>query len=270
MKSPLLDYFNWAANNYADSEPAFGPLVDKLIGFADLQPGERVLDVGTGSGLAARSAIRSNCLVFALDFSHSMLGIARGQGVGNLIQSDMHNLALGSSAFDVVLASFALNSTDPARCLSEIWRVLLPGGRVVLQEWGAADPLSVLVADTIADYAVADPPPELAAVRAAVEIAVPWDDIDGPEDVVAIMAEIGFLDVEMEVLQESVVLSDAESFMRYKLAWPDRRAEIDAMGAETRRLCLSDLEENLATHTEGNGKLIWQPDIFRIRAFKSG
>ncbi|MBN1310417.1 MAG: methyltransferase domain-containing protein [Anaerolineae bacterium] len=264
MDSLLLDYFNCAAHRYVDIEPAYGPLADGLIGFAKLQPGDRVLDVGTGSGLAARGSVRAGCTAFAVDYSRAMLGVAKSQGVGNLLQSDTHDLALRSSTFDVVLASFALNSTDPTRCLSEARRVLAPGGRVALQEWGAPDPLTVLVWDTIADYAVEEPPPELAAVRAAVEAPVLWDDIEGPDDVVAIMVETGFCDVEMEVVRPAVVLPDVDVFMRYKLAWPDRHAEIDAMPMEIRQLCLGDLQENLAAHVEEDGSMIWQPEIFRV------
>ena len=195
-----------AASQYADIEPAFGPLANGLIDFVRLRASESVLDVGTGSGLAARASLSSCRTVLALDFSRAMLRSAKGYGVGNLLQSDMHDLALSSSVFDVVLASFALNSTDPVRCLSEIDRVLLPGGRFAMQEWGASDPLSMLVTDTIAIYAVDDPPSELDTVRTAVEIAVPWDDVDEPEDVVCMVKEAGFCDIAMEIVRPSVLL----------------------------------------------------------------
>ncbi|MBN1428174.1 MAG: methyltransferase domain-containing protein [Anaerolineae bacterium] len=268
MKSSLLDYFDRAAGHYRDVEPAFGPLADALIEVARLKAGEWVLDVGAGSGLVARSGIALACFVFALDFSRAMLQIARGNGVDNLLQSDMRHLSLRSSTFDVVLASFALNSTDPMRSLAEIWRVLVPEGRFVLQEWGAPDPLSEIVSDTIAEYAVDDPLPELAAMRAMVATPVPWDDIDGPDDIVAMAAETGFCDVEVGIVCLPVILPDVGAFIRYKLAWPDRRVEINAMDVETRRLCLGDLQENLAAYAEDNGSLIWRPKIFRIRAFK--
>jgi ubiquinone/menaquinone biosynthesis C-methylase UbiE len=264
----LLDYFGRAAGRYDDVEPAFEPLAVGLVHFARLGSGQCVLDVGTGTGLAARQCVSLGSTVFALDFSRPMLESARRHGVANLFQTDSHHLAAASNAFDVVLASFALNSTDPVRSLAEMWRVLVPGGQLALQEWGVLDPLSGLVSDTVAGYAVEDPPPDLAVMRASMETRLPWDNIDGPDDIVKIAEDTGFRDIEVEVVQPAVTLPRVEVFLRYKLAWPDRRAEIDAMPPETRRLCLGDLQENLAAHAEVDGSLIWQPQVFRIRARK--
>lgn len=264
----LQDYFDQAAPRYAAIEPAFGPLVDELIVLAAPEARQRVLDVGTGSGLAARRCIGLNRVVYGLDFSRQMLKAARGYGLGNLLQSDMHQLALGSGSFDVVLASFALNSVDPARSLAEMHRVLTPGGRLALQEWGASDPLSELVSDTVAAYAVDEAPPALAAMRAAMEAPAPWDDLDGADDVADLAEDVGFVNVEMTLAQRLVRLADVETFIRYKLAWPNRRAEIDAMAMETRQLCVSDLHENLAARAEPDGSLLWQPEVIRIRACK--
>lgn len=264
----LQHYYDQVALRYLDIEPIFGSLVDGLVELAAPHSHQRVLDVGTGSGLAVRRCVKLSRMVCGLDFSHRMLRAASEYGLGNLLQSDMHNLALGSSAFDVVLASFALNSVDPACSLAEIRRVLAPGGRLVIQEWGASDPLSELVSDTVAGYAVDDPPPALAAMRAVMETPVPWDDLDGPDDIAALVRDVGFVDVEMTLERLLIRLPGVEAFIRYKLAWPNHRAEIDAMAVEARRLCLSDLRENLAARTEPGGSLPWQPEVIRVRACK--
>ena len=55
----LRSYFDRAAPHYATLiEPAYAPLAEALVKDAAIQPGERVLDLGTGSGLAARQALR--------------------------------------------------------------------------------------------------------------------------------------------------------------------------------------------------------------------
>jgi SAM-dependent methyltransferase len=268
FKVSLQHYYDQVAPRYVDIEPAFGPLVDELIALAAPKAHERVLDAGTGTGLAARRCVDLSRMVCGLDFSRQMLETARGYGSGNLLRSDIHQLPLGSSAFDVVLASFALNSADPARSLSEVCRVLVPGGRLVFQEWSVLDPLSELVLDTVAGYAVDDPPPALAAMRALMEAPVPWDDLDGPDDIETLVKDVGFADIEMKLERALVRLPDVETFIRYKVAWPNRWAEIDAMPGETRRLCLSDLRENLAARAEPDGSLAWQPEVIRIWACK--
>lgn len=268
FKASLQAYFDQAAPRYVDIEPVFGPLVDGLVALAAPQSHERVLDAGTGSGLAARRCISLSRAVVGLDFSRQMLRAASRYGLPLLLQSDMHSLALRAGAFDVVLVSFALNGGDPGLSLPEMWRVLAPGGRLAIQEWGVLDPLSELVSETMAGYVVEHPSPALCAMRAVIEAPAPWDDLDGPDDVAALVERVGFSGVEMAVERPLVRLPGVETFIRYRLAWPSRRAEVDAMSVEARQLCLSDLRENLAAHTEPDGSLCWQPEVIRICAYK--
>ena len=269
QRASLLAYFDGAALNYPQAvEPAFAPLAEALVRYAALQPGEQVIDLGTGSGLAARLAAGEGRFVAALDLSHKMLLAARQQKTPHLIRADLHRVGLRADVFDVALAAFAFNSTDPTLSLREAHRILRPGGRLVLHEWGVIDPLSELVSDTIAGYAVEEAPPELATLREAMDQPLPWDDIEDEDDLLEALQEAGFARIEIESLTIPVRLPDVGTFIRYKLAWPSRRAELAAMPDEIRRLCLHDLEENLAARAENDGGLLWQPVVVRARACK--
>lgn len=265
--SRLLAYFEEAAPGYAaDIEPAFLPLAASLVRAASLQPTDRVLDLGSGTGLVARLA-RAHCAaVTALDFSHRMLQQAAQLGASQPVQGDMHGLPLRSAAFDVVLAALAFNSTDPARSMAEAFRVLKPGGRLVMQEWGTVDSLSVLLEETLSDYAVEDPPPALAARREARFAYHPWDELETSEDIVTMLQDAGFTGVAVDVVTPPVTFDSVMRFIRYKFAWPFRRAELNAMPADVRALCLSDLEENLEALAEPDGTLIWEPNLVRVFA----
>ncbi|GAB4469746.1 MAG: hypothetical protein Kow00124_05210 [Anaerolineae bacterium] len=265
----LAGYFDEAAANYAEHiEPAFGPLAAVLVRSAGVQLGERVLDLGTGSGAAARHAAALGAEAFALDFSPAMLAAARRQGTPNLLCADMHALPLASCSFDVVLAAFAFNSTDPTISMAEARRVLKPGGRLALHEWGTEDALEAILNDTLAAYAVEDPPPDLALIRERAEVPLPWDTLESMEDIVGVLRGAGFVRIRAAVINPTVWFEDARSFMRYKLAWPIRQAELRAMPPDVRSLCLSDLEENLGARAETDGRLRWQPNVVQIMAYR--
>ncbi len=265
----LLAYYEEAATRYEAIEPAFGPLAARLVHAAQLRPGERVIDLGTGSGLAARLAMQKGCWVCGLDFSPQMLHTARRKGLYILVQGDMHCLPFQAGTFDVALAAFAFNSTDPTLSLREACRVLKRGGRLVLAEWGHTDLLSSLLYDTLAEYQVEEPSPDLAARRAERQRPHPWDALEDLDDLKDALQQAGFARTRVWATTATVRFNNVGDFIRYKLAWPSRHAELEAMSPEVRALCLSDLHENLGQYADRFGRLIWQPEIVLARAVKA-
>ena len=104
------------------------------------KPGERILDLGAGTGSSSASLARSGAQVIAADFSPGMLaeGRRRHGDIRNLsfVQADAENLPFGDDEFDAVTMSYALrNVHDPKRALRELFRVTAPGGRLVINEF---------------------------------------------------------------------------------------------------------------------------------------
>lgn len=150
----------------------FAPVVDAVINRASLRPGERVLDLGTGTGAVA---VRAAVLVgptgrlLGIDISREMLTLAE-QMAANL---GLHNvdfreggaeaIPADDASFDVVLASLSLMYViDRAAAAQEIARVLRPDGRFVAAVW--AGPQSsdiVLFQQTAGSFA---PPPPVRGV----------------------------------------------------------------------------------------------------------
>jgi demethylmenaquinone methyltransferase / 2-methoxy-6-polyprenyl-1,4-benzoquinol methylase len=103
---------------------------------ARVGPGDRVLDVATGTGDLAVELRRRGCDVVGLDFSAGMLDRARAKEPGvDWVQGDALALPYADGAFAAATVGFgARNFSDLARGLGEMTRVVRPGGRVVVLE----------------------------------------------------------------------------------------------------------------------------------------
>jgi ubiquinone/menaquinone biosynthesis C-methylase UbiE len=122
---------------------------ERVIALAGLQPGERVLDVATGTGVAAFLALDplgSDGHVTATDLSGKMVEAARVEadrrGVTNMTfeRVDAEELAYGDGEFDVALCVLGLMyPADPDRAIQQMHRVLRPGGRAAVCVWGRRD-----------------------------------------------------------------------------------------------------------------------------------
>ncbi len=109
-------------------------------------PGARVLDCATGTGdlaLALRRAVAPGGAVVAIDFCAAMLGPAQHKasraGLSDIRFEVADALALpyAQASFDIATIAFGIrNVDDPVRCLQEMARVVRPGGRVVVLEFG--------------------------------------------------------------------------------------------------------------------------------------
>ena len=119
----------------------FGPTLHpgrlQAIQRMNIQSGERVLEVGVGTGINL-SLYPQNCSVTGIDFSGSMLEIARERAarknIGNvrLLQMDAADLRFADDSFDIVYAPYLISVVpDPIRVAQEMRRVCRPGGRII-------------------------------------------------------------------------------------------------------------------------------------------
>jgi len=107
----------------------------EAIQMAELKPGHRVLDIGAGTGDLSRAA-RAKALeaeIIASDFTYTMLTQKNDWNRINRCNADALHMPFRDSAFDVILSGFLLrNVGDVDKALQEQFRMLKPGGRVVV------------------------------------------------------------------------------------------------------------------------------------------
>jgi SAM-dependent methyltransferase len=146
----------------------FTPVVEGVLARANLAPGARVLDLGTGTGAVAERAARlvgPGGHVVATDISTEMLAVARARMAASrcvnvtLLEGAAENIPAASHDFDVVLASLCLMFViDREAAAREIARVLRPMGRFVAAVWGGPDRCDIVRFQQIAGR-FAGPPP---------------------------------------------------------------------------------------------------------------
>jgi SAM-dependent methyltransferase len=117
------------------------PVAGHLVEFAGISPGEQVLDIATGTGVVAITAARRGARVKALDLTPPLLEAARhnaeiAKAEVEFIDGDAESLPYPDGTFDVVLSQFGhMFAPRPDVAVSEMRRVLKPGGRVAFATW---------------------------------------------------------------------------------------------------------------------------------------
>jgi len=128
-----------------------GPVAERVVALAQLVASETVLDVGTGTGIVAFQAahkVSASGKVIGGDLSKGMLTAATEKalragvnGHGQFQKMDAEALTYDDGSFDAVVSLFALRHfPNPQIALKEMFRVLRPGGRLVIAV-GSGPPL---------------------------------------------------------------------------------------------------------------------------------
>lgn len=142
---------DWGLGRYEDTAQQLEPASAHVVELARLVPGERVLDLGCGTGNAALLAARAGAATIGLDPSARLIGVARERAATEradpeFLVGQAESLPFDDAAFDVVVSVFGvIFSTEPERAISEMLRVLRPRGRALVSAWLPTGPIATLM-----------------------------------------------------------------------------------------------------------------------------
>jgi ubiquinone/menaquinone biosynthesis C-methylase UbiE len=226
------DPYDWDARVDAWEEvaatDAFLALRDRILEAAEARRNDRVLDLGAGTGLVALELAPCVARVVAFDLSQAMLDrleeLAEERSVANvdLVEGDMRSLPFDDESFDLVVSNYVFHHLDdPAKelALSEVRRVLVPGGRLVLCDMMFSLSLQPrdrrLLIDKIRSIAARGPAGLLRIVRNAGRVAVgSWEHPAPPESWQRMLNERRFVGIKVDLLEQEAGIALARRPVR--------------------------------------------------------
>ena len=243
------DPYDWderveAWEEVASSE-AFLGLRDRVCTAAQPSPGDRVVDLGAGTGLLALELAPRVAEVTAVDISERMLerldARAAADGVDNVrpVVGDLRSLPLEDDWATLVVSNYAFHhlvDADKELALTEARRVLAPGGRLVVCDMMFSLSLDArdraLLWHKLAAIARRGPAGVLRIARNAGRVAVGrWEHPSPPEEWERMLRDRRFEQVDVQLLANEAGLATA---LR-PAAYPIGSAASSASGADSRR-----------------------------------
>ena len=243
--------------------PAIGlPLATELVETALLGPGERVLDVACGTGVVARLAaeqVGSAGHVTALDVNPGMLAVARSLSSPVAIEwreGAGEDMQLPDAAYDAALCQMGLQFfADRGAALAELYRVLAPGGRLIVNVPGPMPPVFQILQRGIGNHVS----PEIAKFMSVVF------SLDDAHELEELIAGSGFSEISGRRNTTVLRLPSPEDFL-WQYIWSTPLAEpVGSLSEHERDALMRDVAAEWDRLTE-DGALILVLDVLTVTA----
>jgi SAM-dependent methyltransferase len=248
---------DWWSGGQAARQQIYGAATEMMLDLAGVQAGSQVLDVAAGTGestLMTARRVGPKGHVLAADVSASMLNVAaeaaRKEGLTNVETRVMHaeNLALDTDSFDAVICRIALMLfPNPTKALTEMRRVVKPGGKVAVIVFSAIEknPYHEIPLEIIRRLGNIPPPAP----------GEPWmfalGDPGALEDLYKLA---GFLNLSVHALPiQRRFASAADAIRHMRSSSVDLRELMSRLKDDHRELAWAEIEEKLRQFEGPNG-----------------
>ncbi|HXH80677.1 class I SAM-dependent methyltransferase [Nocardioides sp.] len=228
---PVLAHFDGVADAYDEVLPFFVSFAREAVARTHVDPGARALDVAAGRGAFTAALLEHGADVVAVDGAPRMVALLERDFPSiNAAVMDASRLDFPDEAFDLVACGFALHIVaDPWAAMSEISRVLKPGGEVALTVPGRADGSPDPWEDPLVDL--------YAEFRKYQSDGVGRHGNDADE--AELLADSPLTDVVATTLEVAIPVADGDTYWRWSRSHgsgrfidglsPERRAEMHSL-----------------------------------------
>ena len=226
----------------------------RLLERAQLQPGDHLLDVACGTGIVGRLAERvigSKGKILGIDSDTGMITVARRKA-RHLEWKVGHAGALPEpdQSFNVVTCQFGLMFvSDPREALSEMARVLVPGGRVALAVWDLAEKQTGITAEINLVHRIAGP-------KAARALRAPFY-LGNPHELLKLVEAIGFSDCALSTEAGVARFPNVSALVETDLRNWLPRMRIHLVEEQIERI-LQEAEYDLAPFIRPDGEVVFE------------
>lgn len=233
----------WYSQNAKAWETRFAhrrqPIYREVVRRAQIRPGSRVLDIGTGTGgaaIEALAAVGSDGYVVGIDNAEGMLRIAQEKAVRLAARNvefrllDMSNLEFPEGSFDSVISSFAIYAAFPPGIgVREAHRVLRKGGKLTFCMFGkgvgGSELAPQLYGAVFTKYLSKQPSDLLRKAREFADFTYlgfmrygPLAEPADPSAVLGFMRSVGFKNLEASVIHHRSVFPSIEAYVEDRVA----------------------------------------------------
>jgi ubiquinone/menaquinone biosynthesis C-methylase UbiE len=237
---------------------------EALVEALELVPGEKVLDVASGSGNAAIAAARRTWGdVVSSDYVPSLLERGRERAAGEhleveFVEADAQDLPFEDASFDVAISIFgAMFAPDQPKTASELLRVVKPGGRIGMGNWSPGGAVGTMF-KTIAKHA---PPPP------GVESPLLW----GTEERLRELFGDGITDLRVESRISRQPFRSADHYIEFfRTYFGPTQTAYERVGSEGEQALTDDLRAFLeAANTAGERAMVLEAEYLEVVATRA-
>jgi ubiquinone/menaquinone biosynthesis C-methylase UbiE len=265
QRAASAERWNRAATGWekmADQVRAFGmPVSAWMIEHAELQPGQRVLELAAGpgdTGFLAAELIQPGGTLVSSDRSEEMLAVARERARAQKIENvefaelSLEWIDLKTATVDTILCRWGIMLVpDPETAVREARRVLRPGGRIAVAVWDEArlNPWATIPDRAMIELGHSEPPDPAAPGMFSLAPA---------ERLQELLESVGFVDVEIESIELGRPALDVDALVAdtCRLS-PAFASELEALDQDQRALVMHKIAELAERFAQPDGTFLF-------------